>query len=132
MSVNILSGLRNLVDANDGFIRGHQVNKIRRRLRKVPDWIKSEQQIQIILQRAFPKLKTDLKQRKKAGRWARVIQLYFRSQKSYRETAEEMGEDRDTIHTLIRNIRRVASGKRANGGGARTRLVPQTKHQLEG
>jgi predicted DNA-binding protein YlxM (UPF0122 family) len=126
MPVDTLPALRSLIDGDDQFMTGHQLTKVRRPRRKIPDWSKNEKSIQIILQTAFPKLKTDSKQRKQAGRWARVIQLYFRSQKSYRETAEEMNETRGTIHNIINRIGRVSIGKAANKNRARKRDLKQT------
>src|SRR5258708_10416425 len=91
--------LRAMFDGDDGFMYGHQPRKIRRPKREMPEWAASQTSIQEILLKAFPKLITDDTQRKAAGRWARVIQLYFRSGFSYRETAGYLHEKRETIHT---------------------------------
>src|SRR5579859_7661600 len=95
----------------DGFMAGHQVLKIRRRFRSIPEWAKSNKRVQELLLTAFPKLATDEKQRHRAGRWARIIQLYFRSQKSYSETAEELGEGKNAILKTIRRVRLTAEGR---------------------
>ncbi len=114
-SSDTLGALRNLVDAKDGFMTGHQICKVRRPKRVLPDWARTQKSIQELLLKAFPKLKTEERQRQRAGRWAMVIQLYFRSGKSYRETAEEMGEKVRTIEMVIRSIHRTAKGHPVNG-----------------
>ena len=115
MPADTMRGLRSVFDGKDGFMTGHQILKVRRPKRKTPEWTRTQTGIQQILLKAFPKLKTDESQRQRAGRWARVIQLYFLSAKSYRETAEEMGEKTRTIEMLIRSIHRTVKGIPVNG-----------------
>jgi len=105
----------NIVPGDQSFMNGHQIIRIRRPRRRVPQWVFDDNKIRAFLLRSFPKLSSDDKQRKRAGRWARVIQLYFRTRKSYRETAEEMGESLETTHNIIRRIQRASSGKPVNG-----------------
>lgn len=114
--------LRNKFDHNDTFIiSGHQLKKIRRQRRSVPEWaleLKSSK-LQDLLLTVFPRLKEDPGQRKRAGRWALVIYMYFQGGYTYSETAESLGEKPETIHTLVRSIRRVVQGNRADGSGSR-------------
>lgn len=103
------------MDGGNRFLMAHQTLKVRRGNREAPDWALNDKTIQEILLRAFPKLKTDDVQRQRAGRWARVIQIYFRSGKSYRETAHELGEKLTTVHRVIQRIRRTVAGRPTNG-----------------
>ena len=72
--------LRKHLDSDDPFMSaGHQILVERQQERVCPEWAKSDTKIQEILLRSFPKLKQAGSQdEKRAGRWARVIQLYFR------------------------------------------------------
>ena len=119
----VLKGLRKIFDGNSSFMRGHQIKRIRSLHdgRVVPEWVTDDRIIQGLLLRSFPKLATNARQRKRAGRWARVIQLYFRSKKSRREVAEDMGESENVVRMLIRAIKLARNGKRANGTGLRSR-----------
>src|SRR6266480_1444919 len=53
---------------------GFQIKRIRREERDTPEWAKTSEGIQKILLTAFPKLHEKPLQRKRAGRWAQVIQ----------------------------------------------------------
>src|SRR5579863_3596510 len=103
MNPDILSGLRSVFDGKDNFMSAHRILKVRRHKRIVPEWVFNDKKIKEVLLKSFPKLREDETQRIRAGRWMRVIQLYFRSQKSYRETAEELGEKTRTIEMIIRS-----------------------------
>lgn len=129
MGRNSHNELKSMFAGDQQFMTGHQIMKVRRPRRRVPQWVFEDNRIRALLSETFPKLATDDGQRKRAGRWARVIQLYFRSRKSYRETAEEMGEKPRTIEMIIRSIYRVSKGRtaRANGKKVRVRAVSQTK-----
>lgn len=79
------------------------------------DWASNFKLIQKILLTAFPKLQTDSRQRYRAGRWARIIELYFRMGLSYSEVAEEIKENKGAVKTLIRSIQRRSRGEPAAG-----------------
>lgn len=107
--------LRGHLDGQDPFMTGgHQVIKPRRSDRQTPDWAATNKKIQIILLRSFPKLKTHPTQRKRAARWAEVIQLYYRMHVSKKQIAEQLNLSYGTIRTLVRNINRAANGRKAN------------------
>lgn len=102
--------LRSKFDGASAFMNGgHQIIKIRRHERDVPEWAKSNEEIQKLLLRSFPKMTTHPLQRLRAGRWARIIHLYFRNGSTYSEVAEEMGESVVVIHSTLKRIRRAAS-----------------------
>lgn len=117
--------LRTKIDGSDTFFEGHRIIKQRRGNagnktgvpRTCPDWAKDNAKIRALLLRSFPKLLTDEKQRLKAGRWARVIQMYYRSQMTHGQICNELDLTLPTILSMIRNIDRVVKGKRADGRG---------------
>lgn len=115
MPLNTDKDFRTIMSVGPSFIKGHQIMKIRRRARRAPQWAYDDEKIKKLLVTSFPKLATDDVQRKRAGRWAQVIQLYFRMKRSQRETAEETGQSIRDIHDILVRIRRAASGKPVDG-----------------
>jgi hypothetical protein len=106
--------LRHTVDGDDIFMSGYQIAKIRTRDRKIPEWTLNDKEVQKVLLRAFPKLHTSPKAAARAGRWARVIHLYFRMQMPDSMVANEMGIKINVLWSILIHIRRVAEGKRAD------------------
>jgi hypothetical protein len=96
---------------------GHQIVGLRRRKRSVPEWTLNNKEVRKVLLRSFPKLATDPIQRLRAARWARIIHLYFRLQYTYRQVAQELEMMPGSVRTMIISIKRVATGRRANGTG---------------
>lgn len=110
------SRLRRAVD--DSFVGGgHQIVKPRQYKKTIPAWANNNDEIRKIVIRSFPKWDSDDKQRTRAARWVRVIQLYFRMGYTYVQAAEEMGLFPKQIKDIICRVRRVSVGKRANGTG---------------
>jgi hypothetical protein len=114
--------LRRVFEGSDPFMGGkggggHQIVGPRKRKRQVPLWAQNTEKIKAILIRSFPKLKTDLKQRARAARWARVIHLYYRLGWTYTQVAEELEMKPGNLHNMTVSIRRAANGLRANGTG---------------
>ncbi len=117
----VLRGLLKAIDGNSSFMTGHQILRTRTesRKRKTPTWALDDNFIRRLLLASFPNLAEDLAQRKRAARWAMVINRYFKSLCAYREGAEEMGESKNAIRFVIRNIYLAVDGKKANGTGKR-------------
>lgn len=113
---NTKQDMRKIFDVSPDFIRSSQIVTIRRPCRRSPHWAFEDEKIKKLLLKAFPKLATDADHRKKAGRWARIIQLYFRTRMSYRETAEEIGESVGVVHNIINRITRVSKNRSTRGG----------------
>lgn len=112
--------LRQHLDSNDPFMsRGHSIIKIRKGWRKkqVPEWATNDRSIQALVLRSFPKLKSDNEQRRRAGRWVRVINLYFRMGWTRGQIADELETTPTIIRSIVQAIRRVAAGRKANGTG---------------
>jgi hypothetical protein len=115
-----LKQLRNKIDSNDSFINhGHQIKRIRTRLKDIPDWATNNAKLQTLLLTAFPKLETDPKQRQGAARWARVIHLYYRFGMPHNHVVAETGISHGTLTSLLRTIRRAANGRRGNNNQPR-------------
>lgn len=83
--------------------------------RKAPHWTKSKEETQKVLLRAFPKLKTCDRQRKRAAIWAQVITLHYLTGWSEKEIADEMNQSVCRIRHHIAHIENVAKGHTANG-----------------
>lgn len=78
--------------------------------KQFPDWVYNKRKISRILRSAFPKLKSNPRQRYRANSWARIINLYWRMNYSYGEISRQLRQSPNAIHCKIRNIRNVASG----------------------
>lgn len=85
-----------------------QIEKVRHRVRYYDRRTWTDEHIRKVLLRAFPKLHTDPDQRAQAGRWARVIQLYFRVGLSLRETAPQLNMTFDAAHSVVRSLQRTS------------------------
>ena len=115
--LDISKQLKNVIDPNEQF--GHQILKIRRPRKRVPLWALDNKKIQQVILRAFPKMDSDPVQRQRAGRWTRVIHLYYRLKWSRGQIAKEMDLDYVAVKNIIYRLKCVAAGKRADGTGAR-------------
>lgn len=120
-SARTTKGLRTIIDVRDPYLSGHQIHAISRPERQIPDWMNSDEQVRAFLLRVFPKLAESSRQRASAGRWLRVIHLYFRGSYNASEVAEEIGISYRAVKSLVRSIRRVSMGLAANGSGPRKR-----------
>jgi len=124
-----MQNLRKRMDGNDNFMNAFQIKKIRTRERVIPAWTLNDKEVQKILSRVFPKLKTHSASKKAAGRWARVIHLYYRMQMANSQVAKEMGMNLNTLKMVLKGIRRIAKGWRADNRGpwVRPRGRPSAK-----
>jgi hypothetical protein len=103
--------LRTKMDKDDPFISGgHQIKKIRTRKKDVPLWATNNVETRKLLLRAFPKLKTSPLQRKRAGRWAAVITMFYRMNMANSQIAAELKTKRSTIDLILQRIRWCAKG----------------------
>jgi len=129
--------LRQSLDSNDTFMGGgHQIVKPRTYKshvrRQTPSWVFKDSEVQKVLLRSFPKLKTNAKQRDAAARWAAVINLFFRLGYTDTQVAQELGTSPLKIECVVRSIRRASQGLRTDGRGllgARKRGRPK-KHAV--
>lgn len=105
--------LKNNIDTNWAF----EVVRARTYDRTTPLWTKSDKKIQVLVARAFPKIRDSERQREAAARWVAVIHLYFRMGYTRSQIAEELGSTVAKVHGVIRSILRVSNGLRADGSG---------------
>lgn len=112
--------LLQLIDLIDGDKitegRGFQIKNIRSGNERVtPEWARMKEDIQKILLTAFPKLHTNPGQRKRAGLWAQVINLYYLKGWSASEVAEELNENLRMIKWIAVSISRTSKGLTVDG-----------------
>ena len=101
-------------DARD--LKGFQITESGVGVEKeIPAWVWEKTETQKVLLTAFPKLATDKNQRKRAGRWAQVINLYYLQGMTAEEVARELNETRIVIKRLIISISRISKGLTVNG-----------------
>src|SRR6266850_2038055 len=112
--------LRAVFGGDSQFMSAHQIKKIRRREREIPAWTLNDTEVQKVLLRAFPKLRTNFHQSQQAARWAFIITLYFRMKKSSRDVAHELKTKPKNVELAVARIRRVARGYRADNTGPRS------------
>lgn len=111
--------LRDVVDKDDRFFEGHQIKKVRTREKDIPTWAVNNKETQILLLRAFPKLKTNSAQRKRASRWATVITLYYRMNLNCPQIAVELKTTVKTVERLLSHMRKVSKGLRSDTAAPR-------------
>lgn len=121
--------LRKKVDSGDRFMDAHQVTKVRSIERMIPEWAMNDKEVQRLLLLAFPKLKTRLRQRKRAGIYVRIIHLYWRMRLPYPVVAKELGISEVSLKRKIQILTRHGEGLNAHGH-PRKRVTPPTP--LEG
>ena len=122
--------LRGKVDGDDSFMSAHQIKKIRTRERVIPPWTLNDKEVQKILLRSFPSLHKNHSAALRAGRWTRIIHLYYRVQMSNSQVAKEMGMTLNAVKMVLKGIRRVARGRNAKNTamlGLRPRGRPPKK-----
>ncbi len=111
--------LRAMYGGDSQFMNAYQTKKIRTRAREIPAWTLDDKEVQKVLLRAFPKWHTNFRQSQQAGRWARIIHLYFRVQLSTTHVAFELRIKPKNVELMVAGIRRVARGRRADNKGPR-------------
>jgi hypothetical protein len=111
-----------IFSGSDHFMSGHQIINRNRSLagprRKNSEWALDDTEVRRILKRSFPKLATNEKQRERAGRWATVIQLYFRKGLTLSDVAVDLKMTPKNTGKLIRRIQLAQRGLRTDESGA--------------
>ena len=104
------------LDRKDSFQTGHgRRGGPTLRMQKIPKWMNQESDIQRVLLRVFPKLKTDEHQRKSALRWLGLIHWYFKIGWSAQDVAEKLHISAKTVHETAQRIRYAGAGLRTTG-----------------
>jgi hypothetical protein len=106
-------------DGSEPFMtNGHQILSKRQGDKRIPEWAQPSN-LKELIQREFPRWKTDQKQRDRAGRWHHVIYQYYYVGDSASDVAQEMGLTLDQFKNILRCIRRVAVGRRCDNRKAK-------------
>lgn len=95
-------------------VEGFQIEEATPSQKETPDWV-LRGEIKRILLTAFPKLHTNPSHRRRAGRWAQVITMYYLQGMTAEQVAEELNETRTVIKRLIISISRISKGLTVNG-----------------
>jgi len=113
--------LRAMFGGDSQFMNAYQTKRIRTRAREIPAWTLDDKEVQKVLLRAFPKWRTNRRQSQQAARWASIINLYFRMEKSNRQVGLELEPKMKpkNVELIVASIRRVARGHRADNKGPR-------------
>lgn len=99
-----------------GFLSGFQIKRFRTGYRReLPEWVRSKVGVQKVLLAAFPKLNESLSQRRRAGKWLRVITLFYLQNWSEAQVAAEINESVCRVRHHIAHIDNVANGLTALG-----------------
>lgn len=109
------------LDTDNGYksigssLRGYQVTKAFERKKKFsPDWALDDNKVKDLLLLCFPKSQTSSSQRKSAGRWALVINYYFKLNYTAPQTAQEMSVKTHIVDSIIARIHKALSGLTSN------------------
>lgn len=101
--------LRRKFDADDPIAgqmkivgRGHSAHN--QRVENAPDWAMDDAKVKEILLRAFPHMETNPLQRKRAGKWMRIIYQYFRTGDKAFEISLEFIQESGTALALYKKI----------------------------
>ncbi|HTQ97232.1 MAG TPA: hypothetical protein VMH89_10525 [Candidatus Acidoferrum sp.] len=109
-----------LQDSNR-FDYGFQIRRFRTGYKKIPPpWARKNSDIAKLLLAAFPALFTSITQRKRAGKWAQIINLYYKVGWSSGQIAKELNVQRNAVRRMLISMSRVSRGLRANGSGSIT------------
>jgi hypothetical protein len=148
---NDFAWIRSRVDGKDQFVTGSQVRSSARtsnakRVRKTPKWVNDDKAVKQILQRVFPKMFTDKRQRKQALLWNAIIYYWWRAGEPETRAINAINESRSDedkitakqLHDTIYRIRRVVekglttSGKPRNRPKSRPMGRPRKKPMDDG
>ena len=109
-----LDQLRHILDSNDPFMTGgHQIIKsagatrYAERMLRVPSWAMDDNKIRDYIRSRFPKMATDEKQRARAGRIVRIINLYYRVGYTRASVAEELHLSPSVVGQIIYRLERA-------------------------
>ena len=108
--------LRKYMDTDDPFMSGgHQILKIKRPKKKSPSWARDNESIKKFLIRVFPRMQ-EFSQRVRAGKWIRIMYLYYNQNWSRGQIAAELHMTYAAVDSLIRSLKRASKGLRTDTG----------------
>jgi DNA-directed RNA polymerase subunit RPC12/RpoP len=85
------------------------IHKVRTRKyeRQVPLWALDDKKLGAVLRKVFPRLDNDDTQRESAGRWLRIVYLFFRANAWAKAIAISLGCSVRAVESVIRRAREV-------------------------
>ncbi len=93
--------------ANGSDLNGYHAVRTREHQRLIPAWTLRDDQVREVLDRLFPEHDTDARQRESAGRWLRIIYLFFRVHQWDKTIAGAVGSSVRAVEGVIRRARAV-------------------------
>ena len=125
--------LRTRVDGGDSFMTGHQIMKARQPEKEIPEWAMSDIEVRRILLTAFPKSEDAWSsQRKNAGIWMRIIQLYYRMGLPSQQVAKEMKISQVLVKRTLVRIGAIATRKVTKSRGRKKVSSPTPLGGIQG
>lgn len=102
--------LRRLFDGDEHLMSSLQIEAFPQNERTdPPDWVFSNALVRTVILSEFPSLeRRGLEYRRRAGRWAAVIYLFFRCQLPESEVSRLLGGSPNSIECLVRKVKRIA------------------------
>jgi hypothetical protein len=95
--------------ANGSELNGYHAVQTREHKRLIPVWTLSDDRVREVLHKLFPKHDKDARQRESAGRWLRIIYLYFRVNQWAKTIAEATGISVRAVENVIYRARKVGA-----------------------
>lgn len=118
--------LRTKLDGKDRFMQGHQIKKVRGRVRENHDWAFDDEKVQTLINGAkgLNKWRTNFKHRLRAARWAGVIHYYHRMGLPRIVVAKELNVPERVVKGILKRINRLVRGRDSGNRGERKRPLP--------
>src|SRR6266436_1511266 len=95
--------------ANGSELNGHHAVQTREHERLIPAWALNDEQVRKVLCNLFPKHDKDAKQRESAGRWLRIVYLYFRANQWAKDVATAVGCSVRAVENVIYRARKAGA-----------------------
>jgi hypothetical protein len=121
--------LRKVLDGSDKFMDGYEIKTVRTIDRDIPDWALNLKEVKRVLLTVFPKISLrpgNKKRNFRAGRWARIIQLYYRMQLPQQIVMKEMGLTEPELKSTLQRMNRAALGLTGKGKARKRRYPSHT------
>jgi hypothetical protein len=83
------------------------------RVANTPEWLMNDAAVRAVLLRAFPKMGTNPTHRKRAGRWASIIKMYFRLGYTASHVAMELRYDDDRKSDRAPQVRDATNARQS-------------------
>jgi hypothetical protein len=114
------AALRKKVHGKDKFIdaisvHGNPNASHATRLQRTPEWVGDDRQIEIIIDRMFPRWREGSRQLRQAIQYYQVFRLYFRVGLTEEQTSAHSGFSVAKVRRIVNGINRVRRGLTVNG-----------------